>query len=145
MPTDLKVQFVEMLKSACEKFLASPDSTTLGWNHDFEIESIELLPADKSEEVGYVTVVRNDDGSYSEVGTERSPFMFRVRYWNEYGDGVNSPCHPEKILGLCEVLTEVGKLIAGQADLSKACMDMRVLRGDPWEVLRTIRFDGEKS
>ncbi len=138
---DLKVTFVEMVKAACEKYLANPDQTVLGWDYDFEIESIELLPADAAGDAAYVTVKRNYDGSWSELTTNGVPFMFKVRYWNEYGDEENSPCHPEKTLGMCEVVTEVGKLIAGQADLDSALDSMREIRGDLYEVGKVVSTD----
>jgi hypothetical protein len=138
MANQLKVLFVEMVKAAC---LANPEGTVLGWDHDFEIETIDLLPADAAGESAYVTVKRNDDGSWSEVTANGTPFMFKVRYWNEYGDGEDSPCHPEKTLGMCEVVTEVGKLIAGQADLDKALDAMRVIRGDLYEVGKVVSIE----
>ena len=131
MAEDLRRLFVQLIKDACERYLA--EERTLGWDYDFEIEKIELVPADETKVVDYSYSIRRPDGSWEDIFRETTPFEFAVRYWNEYGDDVNEPLRPEKRLGLCEVLTEVGKLIAGQADRTKACNAMHWLRGDTHE------------
>ena len=128
MAKDLRRLFVQLIKDACEKYLA--EERTLGWDYDFEIEQIELVPADQTKVVDYSYSLRRPDGSWEDIFRETTPFEFVVRYWNEYGGGDDSPSNIEKRLGFCEVLTEVGKLIAGQVDRTKACNAMHWLRGD---------------
>jgi hypothetical protein len=126
---DLKRHFVQLIKQACERYLAEGGS--LGWENNFEIEGIELVPADQSETVDYSYSVRRDDGTFEDTHKQAKPFEFDVRYWNEYGgDDETAPCRFEKRLGFVEVAAEVGKLIAGRVDQAKACNAMHWLRGD---------------
>lgn len=134
MAEDLRRLFVQLIKDACEKYLA--EERVLGWDYDFEIEKIELVPAAETKTVDYSYSLRRPDGSWEEIFRETTPFEFVVRYWDEYGGGeddAQSSSHSEKRLGFCEVLAEVGKLIAGQADRTKACNAMHWLRGDTHE------------
>jgi hypothetical protein len=140
---DLKRHFVQLIKQACERYLAAGEHGTLGWDCDFEIEGIELVPADQSETVDYSYSVRRDDGTFEDVHKQTKPFEFAVRYWNEYGGGEGTaPCRFEKRLGLLSVATEVGKLIAGQIDQIKALNAMHWLRGDdPVTDLTPVEID----
>jgi hypothetical protein len=135
MKNDMRRLFVQLVKDACDKYLAEGDDGVLGWPYDFEIERIELLPHGDSQ--SYPTVVRDASGAWQTITRTSDPLMFRVWYWNEFGDDENEPAHPVKNLGLAEVMSEVGKLIAGRFDLWKACNAMEWLRSNQTEPTTT--------
>jgi len=126
MPKDLKREFVQLIKQACERVLASDGSRGIGWGNDFEIESIELVPAEETETVDYSYSVRREDGTFEDVHKQSKPYEFRVRYWDEFGDEGTS--WQEERLGMCDLLTKVGSLLAGNVDREKACNAMDWLR-----------------
>ena len=96
---DLKRLVVQLIKQACERYLA--EGGALGYENDYEIEGIKLAPADQSETVDYSYSVRRDDGTFEDIHKQTKPFEFAVSYWNEYGGGEGTaPCRFEKRLGL---------------------------------------------
>lgn len=115
MAEDLKRRFVEIIKAACERYLADGEHGVLGHSNNCEIEGIEIVPEKDVEPEEYSYSLRRDDGTYETVTKEVRPVYFVVKYWDEFA--TEGSCHTTKTLGLVEVLDEVGRLIAGQSDI----------------------------
>ena len=130
MAEDLRRLFVQLIKDACERYLADGEYGVLGADNDFEIRSIELVPASQCESVTYSYSIRQEDGTFRNVEKQTTPFAFLVQYWNEYGDSDENPSTFEKTLSYVELMDEVGRLIAAGCGITKACNAMHWLIGD---------------
>lgn len=117
---DLKRRFVEIIKDACERYLAEGEHGVLGYSNDYEIESIEIVSEKDVEPEEYSYFIRREDGTREIATKEVRPLYFNVKYWDEFS--TDGSCNETKTLGLVDVIHHVGRFIAGQAD-TKTAMD----------------------
>ncbi len=118
MAEDLKRRFVEIIKAACERYLADGEHGVLGHSNNYEIEGIEIVPEKEVAPVECSYTIRRDDGTWENVFKEVRPMYFNVTYWHEFA--TDESCRTTKTIGLVEVLDDVGRLIAGRADIKTA-------------------------